>query len=221
MFPLGIRWVGFSVGTVAQGDGGMATDAGAVDWGSSEVVLTVRSPSALDPRQIYVPLPNRLPIKATNLHIVRPGKEPRRRAHQFDTDPASDVEYVWDLSPKGTSIAILRYSSGPIYILPLDGRHAEEIAVKGWSSLLSLDWAPDGRSIYTSSHTKRGSILLRVDPKDSAPVLWEQNRSIAPWNRPAFVVMPSVPFAVPSQDGRHLAIYIWSFNANLWMLEDF
>jgi hypothetical protein len=28
-------------------------------------------------------------------------------------------------------------------------------------------------------------------------------------------------FALPSPDGRQLAIYSWSFNANMWMLENF
>ncbi len=139
---------------------------------------------------------------------------------RFDTDSTKGVEYVWALSPDGTRVAILKFSSGPIYILPLDGRDSKEIAVKGWSSFLSLNWAPDGKSIYTSSQTKQGSVLLRVDPKGRAAVLWEQNGSIAPWNRP-FRNHHFALFAVPSPDGRHLAIHSWSFNANMWMLENF
>ena len=139
---------------------------------------------------------------------------------RFDTDPAKGAEYVWALSPDGTCIAILKSSNGPIYILPLDGRDSKEIAVKGWSSLLSLSWAPDGKSIYTSSQTRQGSVLLRVDLKGRAAVLWEQSGSIAPWNRP-FRPGHLALFAVPSPDGRHLAIYSWSFNANMWMLENF
>jgi len=189
--------------------------------GSSEVVLTgriyggpvcARSPSSLCAIAEQTPDHKQLIFTSFDPEKGRGGELTR-----FDT-PASDVEYVWDLSPKGTSIAILGYSSGPIYILPLDGRHSEEIAVKGWSSLLSLNWAPDGRSIYTSSQTKRGSVLLRVDPNGSASVLWEQNGSIAGRFQG---VMPSVPFAVPSPDGRHLAIYSWSSSANFWMLENF
>jgi hypothetical protein len=32
---------------------------------------------------------------------------------------------------------------------------------------------------------------------------------------------PSAPWAVPSPDGRHPAIYEWSLNANMWMMENF
>ena len=194
--------------------------------GSSELVLTApiyggpacaRSNSGLCIIAEQTPDRKQLIFTAFDPEKGRGGELTR-----FDTDPGGGgVDYVWDLSPDGTGIAILKFSNGPIYILPLDGRDPQEIAVKGWSSLISLNWAPDGKSIYTFSQTKQGSVLLRVDPKGSASVLLEQSGSIAPWNRQFSGVRHSAPFAVPSPDGRHLAIYSWSFNANMWMLENF
>jgi hypothetical protein len=32
---------------------------------------------------------------------------------------------------------------------------------------------------------------------------------------------PSAPWAVPSPDGRHVAIYSWTLSANMWMMENF
>ena len=194
--------------------------------GSSELVLTApiyggpacaRSYSSLCVIAEQTPDRKQLIFTAFDPEKGRGGELTR-----FDTDPGGGgVDYVWDLSPDGASIAILRFSKGPIYILPLDGRDSQEIAVKGWSGLISLNWAPDGKSIYTFSQTKQGSVLLRVDPKGSASVLWEQNGSIAPWNRQFSGVRHSAPFAVPSPDGHHLAIYSWSFSANMWMMENF
>jgi serine/threonine protein kinase len=215
----------------------LATDASASDpalrrlmrvpltGGSSVLVLTApiygepacaKSHSSLCVIAERTPDRNQLIFTAFDPEKGRGGELAR-----FDTDSTKGVEYVWDLSPDGARIAILKYSNGPIHILPLDGRDSQEVAVKGWNSLLSLNWAPDGKSIYTSSETRQGSVLLRVDLKGSASVLWEQNGSIAPWNRPPSGARHSAPFAVPSPDGRHLAIYSWSFNANMWMLENF
>ena len=130
--------------------------------------------------------------------------------------------YDWDLSPDGSRLAISKYSGQQIHILPLNGDTATNIVVKGWSSLWSLNWAADGKGLFVSSATQSGSALLRVDLKGNANVLWQQKRSIAPWSAPLPVVIgPSAPWAVPSPDGRHLAIYQWNLNANIWMMENF
>ena len=139
-----------------------------------------------------------------------------RELRRFDTD-AGDPNYIWDLSPDGTCLAILRGSEGRIHILPLDGRASQEITVKGWSSLQSVDWAADGKGLFASSPTRDGSALLRVDLRGRAHVLWDQKGSALP-SVPGGL---SVPWAVPSPDGRHLAIYSSSLNANMWMMENF
>jgi eukaryotic-like serine/threonine-protein kinase len=140
---------------------------------------------------------------------------------RFDTNPTQGAHYVWDLSPDGTRIAILKHSSGAIDILPLNGQASQKVVVKGWSSLLSLNWAADGKSVFASSETKKGAVLLRVDLRGNASVLWEQNGSVAPWNRPEGAGRVSAPWAIPSPDGRHVAIYDWKLSANMWMMENF
>jgi hypothetical protein len=130
--------------------------------------------------------------------------------------------YDWDLSPDGSRLAISKYPGQQIHILPLNGGTATNIVVKGWSSLWSLNWAADGKGLFVSSATQAGSALLRVDLKGNAHVLWQQKGSIAPWGIPLPVVIgPSAPWAVPSPDGRHLAIYQSNLNANIWMMENF
>jgi Tol biopolymer transport system component len=94
------------------------------------------------------------------------------------------LNYVWDLSPDGTRIAILKYSQGRIHVLPTNGQPPQEIAVKGWKSLQSVNWAADGKGFFVLSATKTGSALLHVDLGGNAHILWDQKGNIAPWNGP-------------------------------------
>ena len=142
---------------------------------------------------------------------------------RLDTDPAA-FGYVWDLSPDGTQIADLRYSEGRIHILQLDGQPSQEVVAKGWNSFLSLNWAADAKGFFVSSLTPGGSALLHVDLKGKAHVLWQEKGSTAPWNGPSsagWIAGPSAPWAVPSPDGRYLAIQATVTNATVWLLEGF
>ena len=195
-----------------------------ISGGSPELVLTGhiygKPACARAPAEMCIVAEQSLDRKQLVFIAFDPMSGRRDEMCRFDTDPAAGTHYVWDLSPDGSRIALVRYSSGTIYILPLHARAAKEIVVNGWSSLLSVNWATDGRAVFSSSQTKSGSVLLRVDLKGNALVLEEQNGSIAPWNRP-FASEASAPWAMPSPDGRHLAIYSWSMSANMWMIENF
>jgi hypothetical protein len=54
-------------------------------------------------------------------------------------------------------------------------------------------------------------------------VLRLQKGSVAPWGFNLDLAMggPTAPWAVPSPDGRHLAIYTWTVSSNMWMMENF
>jgi serine/threonine protein kinase len=129
-----------------------------------------------------------------------------RKLAEFDTDAA--VDYWWDLSPDGTRIAIVKNREGQIHILSLNGGALRDITVKGWNTLTSAAWAADGKSLFASSFGARGPVLLSVDFQGNAQFLWEQPGGID-------------TYAVPSPDGRHLALRAWNVEGNLWMMEDF
>jgi eukaryotic-like serine/threonine-protein kinase len=194
-----------------------------ITGGPPEVMLTARiydrpvcakSPASLC--AIAEQTPDRKQLIFTSFD---PAKGRVRELTRFDTDPTPGAYYVWDLSPDGTRIAILHYSERPVYILPLDGHPPQEIVVKGWSSLQSVNWAADGKGLFASSATRGGSVLLHLDLRGNAHILWEQKGSIAGWYAP--MGGPSAPWVVPSPDGRHVAIYSWSLSANMWMMENF
>ena len=198
-----------------------------VTGGPPELVMTARSYGgpvcARYPANLCVIAERTLDHKQLIFTAFDPLKGQGRELTRFDTDPAA-FGYVWDLSPDGTQIAILRYSEGRIHILRLGGQPSQEVVAKGWNSFLSLNWAADAKGFFVSSLTPGGSALLHVDLKGKAHVLWEMKGSTAPWNGPSsggWIGGPSAPWAVPSPDGRHLAINDRTLSANMWMMENF
>jgi hypothetical protein len=129
---------------------------------------------------------------------------------------------VWDLSPDGTRIAVLRPSKERIHILSLYRPATHDIVARGWTNLQSLAWAADGNAILASSEMNTGGALLRVDLTGKVQVLWKHegsNTSNQVFN--GMLGERSTPSIVPSPDGRHLALYERSMSANMWMMENF
>jgi serine/threonine protein kinase/Tol biopolymer transport system component len=120
--------------------------------------------------------------------------------------------YRWDLSPDGSTFAISKAYEPEIRIrlLALSGGLASEITVKSWPNIVSGPvWSPDGKGLYLSSMSAQAITLLYVDLKGNARLLQQEKGIKGP------------AFAVPSPDGRYLAICETVFNKNVWMLEGF
>jgi Tol biopolymer transport system component/DNA-binding winged helix-turn-helix (wHTH) protein len=129
-----------------------------------------------------------------------------RELARFDADPTAD--YDWDLSPDASFIDIRKNREPRLSMLSLSGQEPRELVVKGWSTLINLDWAANGKGLFTSGPVLGGSVLLYVDLQGIAHPLWEQRGSLATW-------------AIPSPDGRHLALSALTRTTNFWMLENF
>jgi eukaryotic-like serine/threonine-protein kinase len=129
---------------------------------------------------------------------------------QIDVRP--NDSYSWDLSPDGKLIAVVPGSAGQIHILSQSGQPPQSrvLNVKDWSNFVRLDWAADGKALFASSVAPQGSVLLRIDLLGNARVLWRQAGE-----------SDMSTYAVPSPDGRHLAISGYSSNSNVWLMEDF
>jgi Tol biopolymer transport system component len=122
---------------------------------------------------------------------------------------ANDESWFLDLSPDGSRVAATRTAAGPIYILSLDGQELEHVQVKGWSNLLPLFWAADGKGLFVTAGIRNGREVLHVDLQGNAHALWEDTGGSAE------------TLTRPSPDGRHLAINGWVTNGNMWMMENF
>jgi len=76
---------------------------------------------------------------------------------------ANDENWVFDLSPDGTRVAVTQTVAGPICILSLDGQVLQQVQVKGWSNLLWLSWAADGKGLFVTAGIRNGREVLYVD----------------------------------------------------------
>jgi len=119
----------------------------------------------------------------------------------------------WTLSPDGSMLAMAKKHRVPgpaairLYFLA-DGSE-RTLMLKDWSGIACLDWAANGRSIWVSASSRAGmQSLLNVDLHGKAkPVLQEPEKGLG--------------WAIPSADGRHLAIWESSGSSNAWLLEGF
>jgi Tol biopolymer transport system component len=117
----------------------------------------------------------------------------------------------WGLSPDGTSIAAVTVSAtdNRIRLISLSGPPTLEITVKDWNSFTSLDWAADGKGFFLSSNpTGRLSTLLFVDLMGNAHPLWRVKNFQSTW-------------AIPSHNGKYLALPAPTIGSNVWMVENF
>jgi Tol biopolymer transport system component len=118
--------------------------------------------------------------------------------------------YNWSLSPDGTTLAIAKGKWGDeeprIHLVSLQGARDRWIPIKGWPGINSLDWAADNKSLWASAHDDKENALLRIDLQGNARPVW----------RPKNV---NVSWAIPSRDGKLVALHVHSSSANVWMLE--
>jgi serine/threonine protein kinase len=127
---------------------------------------------------------------------------------RFAIDPTAN-DWWFDLSPDGTRVAATRSAASPIYIYSLRGQPSQQIEAKAWNNLLTFAWAADGRGLFVVAAIKGGRVALHMDFQGNAQQLWENTGG------------SGETLAVPSPDGRHLAINGWTTSGNMWMMRNF
>ena len=117
----------------------------------------------------------------------------------------------WSLSPDGKSIAaaVLDSRENQIHIFSLSGEPARQIVLQGWTGLTSVDWAADSKGLFVSANpTGRMVNLLYVDLSGHVHPFWTVKGYVQIW-------------AIPSRDGRHLAIPAPTVESNVSMIQNF
>jgi Tol biopolymer transport system component len=141
--------------------------------------------------------------------------DPKTGAHSLMfriSDPVWQL-YNWTLSPNGELLALAKklraQEEAEIQVLSLQGGSTRRIGLKDWRSVNTIDWAADSKSIWASASPRPGEeVLMNVDLQGKV--------------KPAVRgTSPYVGWAIPSQDGKRLAIWEASGASNLWMLENF
>jgi Tol biopolymer transport system component/DNA-binding winged helix-turn-helix (wHTH) protein len=122
-----------------------------------------------------------------------------------------EADWIWGFSPDATSIAALKFGAteNRIRLLSLSGQPAREMVVKDWSGFTSLDWAADSKGLFvTSNPAGLKQTLLYVDLAGNAHPIWQVNSIWPSW-------------AIPSRNGKYVAISISTLDSNVWMAENF
>ena len=133
-------------------------------------------------------------------------------SHGKSADPPQvDKICNWTLSPDGSQRAVV--DVGPdedqIHLRSTSSGQGRDLVVKGWRGLLGLDWSSDGKSLFIPWHNhESANALLRVTLDGKASVLLQSSNSEI-WD------------AIPSPDGRFLAIGEASGTRNVWQVENF
>jgi len=125
--------------------------------------------------------------------------------------PQVDPELYGNLSPDGSQQALIPHlaNTDRIFFRSTATGKYREVLVKGWAGLRGVDWFPDGKSLLVSWHNfERDSALLRITLDGKATVLLRSTN-------------PEIWAAIPSPDGRTLAINQAGGTKNVWQLENF
>jgi Tol biopolymer transport system component len=132
----------------------------------------------------------------------------RKELLRTPTEPGA--AYIWQPSPDGSQVAILKreWHLGQIRFIPVGGGQTRTLTVKGYTNLQSLDWAPDAKSVFVGTSGPAGATLLHIDLNGNAQPIWRQPQ-------------PNQTWGASSPDGRHLAMLGQSAEANVWMIDNF
>ena len=122
--------------------------------------------------------------------------------------------YNWSLSPDGKIVALAKgkmhvSTNADVRLVPLEGGAEKILHVAGWAGLSTVDWAADGKSLWASARLRGETrTLVNIDLQGhTKPVLEEKT--------------PHVGWAIPSRDGKRLAILEAAGDSNVWLLEGF
>jgi Tol biopolymer transport system component/DNA-binding winged helix-turn-helix (wHTH) protein len=157
-----------------------------------------------------------------NFCVVHSNDGKRVRFFRFDPRTGSKSELTeienegmvnWGLSPNGSYLAIVPHASDgnslTLYTMA-DGK-MRKLEVKGWTGLATLDWAADSKSMFIGTLSRSGRIsLLRVTLQGSVRVLREGK--FPP-------VCACAYWAIPSPDGKWVAINQPTGSSNVWELD--
>jgi eukaryotic-like serine/threonine-protein kinase len=191
----------------------------------SRVVRLMRAPLDGRPSQLVLEAPNIINFQCSrpptsvcllsqadpkdySFSVFDPMKGTMRQAAKLEETPSG---WNWGLSPDGTLIAAVQIGATQhqIRLISLAGQPAREITVKNWNNFMSLDWAADGKGFFISSNpTGRLDTVLYVDLAGNATPLWQVKNFQAAW-------------AIPSHNGKYVAIPAPTTECNVWMVENF
>jgi serine/threonine protein kinase/Tol biopolymer transport system component len=95
-----------------------------------------------------------------------------------------------------------------IRLVTRTGAAIRDIEVRGPAPLASLDWSVDDKGFFTAYATQGDSTLLYVPLSGNVRTLWRDKNANLTW-------------AIPSRDGKRLAIFAQTESSDAWMVDGF
>jgi Tol biopolymer transport system component len=131
----------------------------------------------------------------------------------FRTNEQGWQNYNWTLSQDGKILAMCKEArvsqDATIRLLALDGAPERVVHINEWTQIVSFDWAADGKSFWASA-------ILRGDKRALVSIDLKGNmRTVLAGE------LPYIGWAIPSRDGKHVAMWQSSGGSNAWMLDGF
>lgn len=118
--------------------------------------------------------------------------------------------YNWTLSPDGRKLALAKVSAGTtrstIRILEIPGGKEQAMQLPVGMGAQYLDWAADGNSLWVSVASQEKRSLVNLDLNGNVKTALEADR-------------PQLGWAIPSPDGKRLAILEGTRTSNAWVVE--
>jgi DNA-binding winged helix-turn-helix (wHTH) protein/Tol biopolymer transport system component len=119
----------------------------------------------------------------------------------------------WSLSPDGKTLVLAKNHRGAapadLRILRVDGTHERTMALDKWFAISYVDWAADGQSVWVNAASEAGTpTLLNVALNGKITASLQEPEMVLGW-------------AIPSPDGRHVALWRGEQSSNAWLLEGF
>jgi Tol biopolymer transport system component/DNA-binding winged helix-turn-helix (wHTH) protein len=115
----------------------------------------------------------------------------------------------WSLSPDGKYLATNFEQKEPgIQIFSFADSSERKIRVPGWAGTEGIDWAADGKSIWTTHADKDSRRLLNINLNGNVTQMLEEQKQ-------------QMGGVIPSPDGRRVGFPKWRMSSNAWLLESF
>jgi WD40-like Beta Propeller Repeat len=119
----------------------------------------------------------------------------------------------WTLSPDGHTLALAKMHRtalpADILLFSVGSGKQRTLILHNWFRVGYLDWAADGKSIWVNATSPEGvQTLLNVNLRGKVGPALEEREMDLGW-------------AIPSPDGRHVAIWMSAASSNAYLLEGF
>ena len=150
-------------------------------------------------------------VEVSGKQLIRRFDPNTGKSSQLAEIPTQGVPFGWSLSPNGSLLAIILYrpDQGIIHLRSTSDNTNRDLVVKGRVGLATADWAADGKSFFaTSMDSERKTALFNVKLDGSSYLLLKDDKDCIEW-------------AIPSPDGKLLAINKYTGITNVWSLANF